>query len=153
MLDSASVPPRCPRYYLPCTRCHLTLLPVAWASRRRRRHHPTLSLSLTHTHTYTGSSSSTCSPFQASADAAAVLYSRSIRNQSVGKATSYIGVQARDREATCRRLRNRPPKRGYHVRIPLFFAKLTAFFRKTYHFFPQTGMCTFRPVYIPVWRI
>ena len=70
----------------------------------------TLSLSLS----LAGSSSSTCSPFQASADAEAGLYWRSIPNQSVGEAPSCICVQARDREATCRRHRNRPRKRGRH---------------------------------------
>ena len=34
-----------------------------------------------------------------------------------------------------------------------FFRGFTAFFRKTYHCFPQTRMCTFRPIYIPPRRI
>ena len=34
-----------------------------------------------------------------------------------------------------------------------FFRCFTGFSRKIYHFFPQTGMCTFWPVYIPPRRI
>ena len=34
-----------------------------------------------------------------------------------------------------------------------FSRYFTGFSRKTYHFFPQTGVCTFWPVYIPPRRI
>ena len=70
-------------------------------------------MTLSHTHSH-AQAAEQLKPFQASADAEAGLYWRSIPDQSGEEATSFIGSQARDREDTCQKHRYRPRKRGRH---------------------------------------
>ena len=84
-------------------------------------------------------------------------FAGTVKNNKATKVAQRSLVQVPDKNEVSDSDDDNQPEYGGMMAITVyvnrFFRGFTGFFRKTYHFFPQTGMCTFRTVYITVWRI